>query len=1296
MTALPDGRLFFYGSPYARGVTASGIGDALKRRLERSNSNGTPPQVWNPGTRNWTSVEHPPECRYHAVLATATLMPDARVLIAGGLCDAPRMRDDTSPALPHTRISLWNGADGQWERLDGLAPALSAPRVLHTASLLADGSVLIAGGETDPLHTSDGRPAVLASVERYRDGRIEPAAAMQTARAQHTATPQADGSMLVVGGRDGAGQALASVEMWDSAAARWVTAPPLRHPRLGHRAVTLDDGRVLVAGGVDSDGRPLASVEIWDPVARAWSAGQPLPIPLSEPALTRLANGDVLAAGGSQLSNDIAMALLWRKAEARWVPAGSAAKLNQPVLLAASSEGAVRVFASSGTRLWRPLQGDRPSAHPNYLARERHAATVMNDGRILLSGGVRSRQFVDVAEVFDPDSGSFSITGRMNLARHSHQGLALSDGRVVVAGGWARSVDDPAHPKPPTPEVWDSSTGLWHLIPGMDLAPQDQVHVGSSVGGSVLFLASRELFEENATEPPSFRAWRWTPRTGEIERLTVPLRPRAGGAIAIRSDGTVFAAGGRVWTERSRSDCASDPHACGEGVAKGRLEPDTSAELWLAPMFGDKPGIVQTLASMPTVPASRPLPAQALTLILRDNSVLVNFYDPYPSRVEPLPMLRWDGESGRWSALPALASVEGGRLVELADGRLLSPTKQLEAGAAQWVSTDARLALTPLQLRSGRVISVSMEPPHLRQFDTRTASWQTRLPVDASPSWQKRPVLAVLPKQRVMMIGNVGERVDTAHIWDSTGRTWTHAGKLARSYRRAQTVALASGQVLHLGQLDEQRHVCERWRPADNEWASCGTLNLTAGEYRAPKLGALADGRAALVKDRNEALVFDESDGAWHAMPLEVAAQTVPPGAPIRMDAGYYARVQDTTSKQWVDASDLVARYVQRHGASATMLWSNRNQEWAYVFHDGNALGQDAMWLPDGCAISLWRMRVFNPKTGLITPLQHPLTDVDLRQAAAAVLDDGTVVAAAEATYQLPGAGVFFRRKAGCSGFEPARGEEAPLSSGRPRAEPAAAPPVAQSVPWTDRLRSALTQAWDYRWLALALMLPMLGYGVARRHAGKRAAYASAGGPVVVEGSGERNAAWPVGTATAKPRPSRGFRWALRAIFYGVAAVVIVPMLIGYIAFNREQRQEGCAADPSACLDERGLIERVPALVTRNDDQSRNTRIPCRYVGVWSSIRPNLVLRITLHDDGRYVAVRNLSGSEASAHDRYEGHWAVQGRHMLWRHTRNDPGRPDVNRIVDESEGRLTLVEENDTTTRFERLEAIASQRCVP
>jgi hypothetical protein len=239
----------------------------------------------------------------------------------------------------------------------------------------------------------------------------------------------------------------------------------------------------------------------------------------------------------------------------------------------------------------------------------------------------------------------------------------------------------------------------------------------------------------------------------------------------------------------------------------------------------------------------------------------------------------------------------------------------------------------------------------------------------------------------------------------------------------------------------------------------------------------------------------------------------------------------------------------------------------------------------------------------------------------------------------------------------------------------ATAPPPAPGESWTARLRQGAVHASQYWWAALLLALPVLGYRFAR--------------------SREANAVGREDAGNATRRPSRGFRWTLRAIFYGAAAMVIAPMLWGYLSLHQLRRQEECIVNPSACLDGRGLIERVPALATGGADGSEQTRIPCRYVGTWSSTQSTEAMRITLQDDGRYLAVRNSSGAEPTVHDRHEGRWAVQGSHMLWLHHRGDPGRPDVNRIVDESEGRFTLIEENGGRTRFERLEVGTSQRCV-
>src|ERR671912_12119 len=96
-------------------------------------------------------------------------------------------------------------------------------------------------------------------------GSWSPTGSMSTARAVHTASPLADGRVLVAGGDRGASFAtiFASAEIFNPATGLWSDTGSMTHVRSGHTATLLNDGRVLVAGG--SDGLPLASAEIYNP-----------------------------------------------------------------------------------------------------------------------------------------------------------------------------------------------------------------------------------------------------------------------------------------------------------------------------------------------------------------------------------------------------------------------------------------------------------------------------------------------------------------------------------------------------------------------------------------------------------------------------------------------------------------------------------------------------------------------------------------------------------------------------------------------------------------------------------------------------------------------------------------------------------------------------------------------------------------------------------------------------------------------------------------------------------------------
>jgi N-acetylneuraminic acid mutarotase len=152
---------------------------------------------------------------------------------------------------------LYDPAKGTW-RTTG---SLTAARGLPTATLLPDGTVLVAGGA--------GSSGVLASPELYdpAKGTWRTTGSLSTARVWHTATLLPDGTVLVAGGRNQGGQLepFASAEIYDPATGTWRATGSLTTARQNHTATLLSNGTVLVVGGEEGAGGILASAEVYTP-----------------------------------------------------------------------------------------------------------------------------------------------------------------------------------------------------------------------------------------------------------------------------------------------------------------------------------------------------------------------------------------------------------------------------------------------------------------------------------------------------------------------------------------------------------------------------------------------------------------------------------------------------------------------------------------------------------------------------------------------------------------------------------------------------------------------------------------------------------------------------------------------------------------------------------------------------------------------------------------------------------------------------------------------------------------------
>ena len=147
--------------------------------------------------------------------------------------------------------------------------SLGAGRVLHTATLLPSGKVLAAGGYNYTTGTH------LQSAELYRPDRRELERHRQprhAARDAHTATLLPDGTLLVAGGYDDSSGSLASAERYDPTAGTWSATGSLAVARDGHTATLLPDASVLVAGGYNDSNGYLAGAELYDRNSGTWSA----------------------------------------------------------------------------------------------------------------------------------------------------------------------------------------------------------------------------------------------------------------------------------------------------------------------------------------------------------------------------------------------------------------------------------------------------------------------------------------------------------------------------------------------------------------------------------------------------------------------------------------------------------------------------------------------------------------------------------------------------------------------------------------------------------------------------------------------------------------------------------------------------------------------------------------------------------------------------------------------------------------------------------------------------------------
>jgi N-acetylneuraminic acid mutarotase len=705
--------------------------------------------------------------------------------------------DEARPS-PREAPSVLQRPLGTWQQTRPLVAGRARP----SATVLADGRVLIVGGKSEA-----AEEGVTSGAELW-DPHSETSTAlprMAVARYEHTVTLLPDGRVAVVGGTADSGYRVCTdrVEVLERTGSRWSwrEGPRLKQARRRHAAIVLPDGRLMVIGGEACHAlRGLTSVETWDGKSESWKEEAPLP---EAPADRSVAPRAYLVEGGSVLVLGArGMTFIWNPRSGRWtagpMPGGGPVPYRAALVSTQLRDGTVVAVMKSETRetamyalapsaeKWRQI-GPAPRAVPLATGQ----AATLPDGSVLFLG---SGSAVDLLSentlTLQPCAPPFGDADGSTL-------VALPDGRAALFG-------------PDLSQVWDRSAageGAWTMRSTRGLPAGGKPVNGSFVRGAVL-LPDGRVFENYGKQSRL-----WDPRAdGYLPEVKAKI-DRLAGFLAALPDGRVLLAGGAE--EQIKGPSYEESVRAPESHATVFEEVHTkSAELFT-------PGASAWRATGPLTGYR----ISAASAVLPDGRVLAvgGTEDFWVEEVR-------DGRTVLTSDAPDRASAE-----------IWSPKDDRWRPVAPM--TTARSRPHTALLGDGRVFVVGGTHPHRSEpevYDPRNDIWTK--PAGAKP-WGTSAAAVTLRDGRVLVVeGRAHDQAQgvprfEAALWAPVAGQWTVTA--SPRYEVDGLTLLADGRVFHGGVQPEI------WNPATGAWVTTAAPVARADIDSCPPLG-LPDGRVLM------------------------------------------------------------------------------------------------------------------------------------------------------------------------------------------------------------------------------------------------------------------------------------------------------------------------------------------------------------------------------------------------------------------------------------------------------------------